>query len=293
MGGLRKKMPLTFIACLIGGLALIGLPFTSGYLSKDSILIQSFEWAEGKGWQYKLIPLGAMITSWLTAFYVARLIAKVFFGEFKMLQFNPSIKMHITDGGWQYRIPLIFLMLCCLFPLFSVNPVLYEKAWLFNGFSLITALDRVNIYHTIVPVTVNALSLFIIYWGYATYIKGKALPFTESGFLFRFSYNEWYIDAFYNKFIVKPVLALGKAAKWTDRNIIDGFIHLLANIGLAVSKIAEWLDRYVIDGILHLLADIVLAIGNFARRFQNGRVQYYLFSMLAVILVVFILKILI
>ena len=50
MGGLRKKMPITFIACVIAGLALIGLPFTSGYLSKDSILIQSFEWAEGKNW---------------------------------------------------------------------------------------------------------------------------------------------------------------------------------------------------------------------------------------------------
>lgn len=48
MGGLRKKMPLTFVATVIGCLALVGLPLTSGYLSKDSILIQSFEWADGK-----------------------------------------------------------------------------------------------------------------------------------------------------------------------------------------------------------------------------------------------------
>jgi NADH-quinone oxidoreductase subunit L len=48
MGGLRKKLPLTFIVALIGGFALIGLPFTSGFLSKDSILIQAFEWSPGR-----------------------------------------------------------------------------------------------------------------------------------------------------------------------------------------------------------------------------------------------------
>lgn len=290
MGGLRKKMPLTFIACIIGGIALVGLPLTSGYLSKDGILIQSFEWSEGKSWIYKLIPIGALVTSWLTAFYVARLIAKVFFGEFKMIQFHPSIKLHINDGGWQYRVPLMFLSLCCLFPLFSFNPVLYERAWIFSGFPIITGLDRVNIYHTIIPVLVNLVAVLVLYWAWSIYIKLKALPLPESGFLFRLSYNEWYIDKLYQKVVVLPVMALSKTTRWADLNIIDGFIHLLANIGLAGAKLAEWCDRYIIDGILQLTGSLVMAIGNFARRFQNGRVQYYLFSMLAVILVIFILK---
>lgn len=293
MGGLRKKMPLTFIACIIGGMALVGLPFTSGYLSKDGILIQSFEWSEGKGWVFKLIPIGALVTSWLTAFYVARLIAKVFFGEFKMLQFHPSIKLHISDGGWQYRVPLIFLTICSLFLLFSLNPILYERAWILTGFPNITGLDRVNIYHTIIPVLVNLVAVLVLYWAWSVYIKLKALPLPESGFLFRLSYNEWYIDKLYQKVIIMPVMALSKTTRWADLNIIDGFIHLLANIGLAGSKVAEWCDRYIIDGILHLAGSLVMAIGNFARRFQNGRVQYYLFSMLAVILVIFILKTLI
>ena len=293
MGGLGKKMPLTFTACIIGGLALIGLPFTSGYLSKDSILIQSFEWAEGRTWLFQLIPIGALVTTWLTAFYVTRLIVKVFFGEFKLMEFNPAIKLHISDGGWQYRLPLLFLGVCCLFPLFSWNPFFYEKACLFGGFPIITALGRVNIYHTIIPLGVNIVGIFIMYWAWAVYIKRKALPLPESGFLYRFSYREWYVDEFYDKFIVKPVLTLSKFTQWFDRNIIDGFIHLLANIGIVSSKIAEWIDRYIIDGILHLLASIVLATGNFARGFQNGKVQYYLFSMLAVILAIFILKTLI
>jgi len=290
MGGLRKKMPLTFIACLIGAIALIGLPLTSGYLSKDGILIQAFEWSEGKSWLFKLVPIGAMLTSWLTAFYVTRLVVKVFFGEFKLAQINPHIKLHINDGGWQYKVSLVFLAICCLFPLFSLNPVLYEHAWLLTGFPKITGLDRVNIYHTIIPVGLNILSLFVIYWAYAVYVMEKALPLPEAGFLFRFSYHEWYIDKFYNTFIIKPVLALSKSARWFDRNIIDGFIHLLQRTGIAFAKVAEWTDRYIVDGILHSIAYTVLGIGNFARSFQGGKVQYYLFSMLAIILAIFLFK---
>ena len=293
MGGLRRKMPLTFIACLIAGLALVGIPFTSGYLSKDGILIQAFEWSEGKNWIFKLIPIGALLTSWLTAFYITRLVVKVFFGEFKLMEFNPHIKLHISDGGWQYRVPLMFLAICCLFPLFSLNPVLYEHAWLLNGFTHITGLDRVNIYHTIIPLGVNLLSFFVIYWAYAAYVRRKALPFPETGLLFKFSYHEWYIDAFYNRFIVAPILSLSKAARWFDRNIIDGFIHLLQRVGIGLSVIARWTDKYIIDGLLYLLANVVLTIGNFARSFQSGKIQYYLFSMLAIILALFILKILI
>lgn len=290
MGGLRKKMPLAFIAAVVGGLALVGFIFTSGYLSKDGILIQSFEWAERKHWLFQLIPIGAIITSLMTAFYVTRLIVKVFFGEFKLAEINPHIKLHVSDGGWQYKLPLVFLSICCLFPFFSINPALYEHAWLLNGFPKITGLDRVNIYHTIVPVGVNILSLFVIYWAYAVYVMQKALPFPEGGWLFRISYREWYIDKIYNKIIIGPVLAICKLARWSDINIIDGFIHLLGRIGVAFSKIADWIDRNIIDGFLRLIASIVLGIGNFARSFQGGRVQYYLFSMLAIILAIFLFK---
>ena len=293
MGGLRKKMPLTFMASVIAGLALVGFIFTSGYLSKDGILIQSFEWAEGKNWLFELIPVGAVVTSLLTAFYITRLIVKVFFGGFKLAEMNPHVKLHISDGGWQYKLPLVLLSVCCLFPLFSLNPVLYEHAWLVDGFSKITGLDRVNIYHTIIPVGINLISIFVIYWAYSVYVKQKALPLRESGWLFEFSYHEWYIDHFYQRGIVTSVMIISRSARWFDLNIIDGFIHLLQRIGIALAKIAAWGDRYIIDGFLHLIASVVLGIGNFARSFQGGKVQYYLFSMLAIILAIFLLKILI
>jgi len=124
MGGLRKKMPLTFITALIGGLALIGLPFTSGYLSKDGILIQAFEWSEGKSFVYMLIPVFALLTTWLTAFYVTRLIVKVFFGDLRLLKTYPSAKLHITDGGWQYSVPLVILAIGSLFPKWELSAII-------------------------------------------------------------------------------------------------------------------------------------------------------------------------
>ncbi|SCW74931.1 NADH-quinone oxidoreductase subunit L [Mucilaginibacter sp. NFR10] len=293
MGGLRKKLPLTFIVAIVGSLALIGIPLTSGYLSKDGILIQAFEWSEGRSAWLKLIPAGALFTSWLTAFYVSRLIVKVFFGEFRLLKHHPEIKIHIGDGGWQYRIPLILLAICSLFPLFSLNPFFYEKAWLFESLKPAEFMARENIYHTIIPIGVNILSVFVMYAAYAIYVKRNTFSFPQTGFFYRLSYNQWYLDKIYKKVIVKPVLGLGKACFWFDRNIIDGLIHLIERLSRKVADLTAWCDKYIVDGFLHLMAALVQSIGNFARKFQNGKVQYYLYSMLLIVLVLFILKILI
>ena len=167
---------------------------------------------------------------------------------------------------------------------------MYERAWLFTGFTLNGGLERENVYHTLVPAAVNILSILVIYGAYAIYIKRRANPFPQEGFLFRLSANEWYFDDIYNKVIVKPLIILSRATFWFDRRVIDGFVNVMARAGIALSKLSSWFDRHIIDGFLNLLVAIVRGIGNFARRFQGGKVQYYLFSMLVVILILFILK---
>ena len=291
MGGLRKKLPFTFITALIGGLALVGLPLTSGYLSKDGILIQAFEWSDGKSGIFKLIPILALLTTWVTAFYVARLIIKVFFGDLRLLKIKPYLLIHINDGGWKYKLPLSMLAIGCFFPLFSFNPLLFEHSWLYNGFNFSSGTLRNEVYHIIVPVVVSVVSLLVIYWAWSVYIKGKPVFFPQSGLLFRLACNEWYFNSIYNNIIVKPILALSSAAFWFDRRIIDGIINYSAALWLVLAKTAAWFDQHIIDGSLNLLASLVQATGNFARRFQGGKVQYYLFSMLVIVLVLFLLKI--
>ncbi|MGZ3757631.1 MAG: NADH-quinone oxidoreductase subunit L [Mucilaginibacter sp.] len=288
MGGLRKKLPFTFIVAIIGSLSLIGLPLTSGFLSKDGIMVQAFDWADGKGFGYQLIPVGAVLTAWLTAFYVGRLMVKVFWGKLRLHKAHQNLHIHISDGGWQYKLPLALLAVASLYPLFSLNPGIYEKAWLLTAFGSTDHLERVNIYHTIIPVGVNILSLFVIYSAYSIYVKREVHPFPQRGFLYKLSYNQWYIDQIYTRFIVHPIVTSTKVISWFDRNLIDGFVNLLPRIALAISKMVAWFDYHIIDGITRLLVYIVESIGNFARKFQNGKIQYYLFSMLVIIVVLFI-----
>ncbi|RWY51148.1 NADH-quinone oxidoreductase subunit 5 family protein [Mucilaginibacter gilvus] len=290
MGGLRKKLPLTFITAVIAGLALVGLPLTSGYLSKDGILIQAFEWADSKNPLLNIIPVMALLTSWLTAFYVARLIFKVFFGELRLLKSFPSLQIHIGDGHWAYKLPLVLLALCCLFPLFSLNPISYETSWLYEPFAPKHWEGHYSIYTLVIPVLVSVVSLMVIYSAYVLYVKRVGPVISETGFLYRISFNEWYIDRFYKRIIVKFVIWLSGALYWVDRKVIDGFVHLLESIGLCIAKATAWCDKYIVDGVLWLAAQPVQYIGNFARRFQGGKVQYYLYSMLLAVIAVFILK---
>jgi len=287
MGGLRKKLPLTFIAALIGGVALVGLPFTSGFLSKDGILVQAFEWSDRKNVLFIIVPIFALLTTLLTAFYVARLIVKVFFGQLKVLQLKPEMKVHISDGGWQYKFPLILLSICCFFPFFSLNPFSQDGSWVYNGF--LGALDETG-FAIVLPAVINIGSLLVIYFAFAIYAIKWSNPFRQQGAFFNLSFNEWYFDDIYQNAIVKPILNTSLVTFWFDRRVIDAFIVLFAKMSVGLSKLAAWTDRNIIDGFLNLLVKAVRAIGNFARMFQGGKVQYYLFSMLAVILAIFILK---
>ncbi|MEO6521179.1 MAG: NADH-quinone oxidoreductase subunit L [Mucilaginibacter sp.] len=294
MGGLRKLMPVTFITCCVAALALIGFPLTSGYLSKDGILIQSFDWAHGKGWAYSIIPIGAMLTSLLTTFYIARLIFKVFLGQSRLKHIDASIEPEAHEGDWRLSLPMVLLALCSLFPLFSFNPFEFNNVWLVKGFTTTSLIDTIHhspfSFHLWVPVIINGVGLLVIYLAYAVYAKQSVHWFKQKGLLFNISFNQWYIDNFYNGVIVKLVLIIGKALYWFDQHILDGFVNTLGKVGIALSKISAWFDRYIIDGLLHLITDIVKQAGNFIRGFQTGKVQNYLFTMLFIILVVYVLK---
>ncbi|MBW4889647.1 NADH-quinone oxidoreductase subunit L [Mucilaginibacter sp. HMF5004] len=289
MGGLGKYMPVTFITCIIASLALIGFPLTSGCLSKDGILVQAFLWADNKGGFYIIIPVMGVLTSLLTIFYISRLLFKVFLGKSRLKAVMPAWHIEAHDGSPLFKIPMIFLALCSLFPLFSTNPFEYEHSWIYRGFAIavhtVSALD----YHTIVLLSINVLVIPIAYFAYSIYVKQK-FSFKTTSLLFKISFNEWYIDRFYHRIIVKDILRIGDLTKWLDKNVLDGTIHLFANTGVAIGKLTVWTDKYIIDGLITMLTLIIKQAGNFVRGFQTGRVQNYLFTMLLVIVVIYVLK---
>ncbi|WP_207422449.1 NADH-quinone oxidoreductase subunit L [Desertivirga brevis] len=289
MGGLRKFMPITFISMLLASLALIGLPFTSGYLSKDAILIQSFEWGEAMGGWAKIVPYTALLASWMTAFYVARLIFKVFFGELRINSlFNQTFSLH--EAPVAMKSVLVVLAIFCLFPLFSLNPLHASHAWIVEGLPYLSSIPAIDTYHIIVPAVVSVAAIILIAVAYKWYGKnGKAPDFSNTG-LFRFSQNQWYLDKLYKTAIVNGVLGLARSSFSFDKTVVDGIVNSSGRIAMILAVIVEWFDRKVVDGLVNGVASLSKTIGNFVRHFQTGRLQHYLLFMILILLTFFVIK---
>ena len=99
MGGLRRRLPGPFWCMVVGSAALAALPLTSGFFSKDAILLASFDYGRGGPWFWSLAALAAF----MTALYTARMIFIVFFGETRS-----KGRLH-DDFGLNMRLPLILL----------------------------------------------------------------------------------------------------------------------------------------------------------------------------------------
>jgi len=289
MGGLRKKMPVTFITMMMASLALIGFPFTSGFLSKDAILIQSFEWSDVQNIWARLIPYSALVTSWLTVFYIARLIFKVFFGKFRLERLL-NIKPEIHEAPNAMKYVLVVLALFCLFPVFSLNPFHYDAAWIIKGFPVVGSMPKVENYHTIIPLAVNVGAVALMFIAYNWFAKRQNAPDFSRKSIFTFVEKQWFFNDIYHRLIIPGTISFSTYIYGFDSIVIDGFVNLFGKITVFLSKVADWADRYIIDGLVNSLASISKTIGNFTRHFQTGRLQHYLLSMVLVVLAAFIIK---
>ncbi len=125
MGGLRKTMPLTYITFLFVTLALSGVPFTSGFLSKDSILAGTLAFAHLTG--HWLIPIAGFASAGMTAFYMFRLTIVSFHGKPKN-----DIAAHTKENNYAILIPLILLSALSVWFLYSPNPFDAHAGWYYD-----------------------------------------------------------------------------------------------------------------------------------------------------------------
>jgi len=132
MGGLRKKMPVTFWTYFVGTMALAGIPFFSGFLSKDAIIVGGWGWADemsGNGSNiYYLVPVVGFLTAAMTAFYMGRQMFMTFFGDFRLEKLSEDAKgafEHVHDATFWMKPALVCLALFTIAPVFvpSLNPV--------------------------------------------------------------------------------------------------------------------------------------------------------------------------
>ncbi|TAE52040.1 MAG: NADH-quinone oxidoreductase subunit M [Bacteroidetes bacterium] len=272
MGGLRKKMPFTFALYLIPMLALSGVPFTSGFLSKESVLLGIWQAAETQGGIYGIILILAFVTAGITALYMARHAYLIFGGKTDKWE-NSSLH----DPGLLMQVPLAILALGSLWLLFSLNPIEGEGSWiLFKVPEYEPLTSHAPVAWVSLPLVFGGLLL-----GYLRYGRGRA-GVTVPHWIRRLSEEQLYISTGYERLVALPGLALSRALAWWDTYIVDGLVN---GIGQGVTQVlaplAVFTDRRGIDGLVNGIAGLFAWGGRRIRRVQSGHIQRYLLWALA------------
>ncbi len=239
MGGLRKFIPITAITFLIGTLAIAGVPFLSGFFSKDEILASLYDGG------YMIHWIVALITVVLTALYMIRLYVLTFEGESRITE---AVKKHIHESPATMTIPLIVLAVLSIFggyigvPEFMGEVVGVHDSNLFEKFiSTSILLDGTrHIGHhlfshwTLVIFSIVAALLGILIALYLYLIKpSSADKIAENEVvkpLYEGSLNKWYVDELYDYIIVKPFTYIAEQASRFDQKFIDGAVNGVASI---------------------------------------------------------------
>jgi NADH-quinone oxidoreductase subunit L len=242
MGGLRKHMPTTYRVFVIATLSITGIPFLSGFFSKDEILWRAFLGGDLGKFLWFLGTLAAL----LTAFYSWRLIYLTFHGEYRG---GEGQEDHIHESPKVITVPLMFLAFGAIFAGYVGIPPLFVEHGDKIGEFLAPVLGHPEGHGTHAQeFFVMGASIFVALAGwfvaYTMYLKKTDLP-QKIGSMFQpihtLLFNKYYIDELYSKTIIQPVLK-------------------------ASDKIVLAFDTYVIEGIVNGLPNL---IGSFSKRFRE------------------------
>ena len=245
MGGLRKKLPVSFASFLIGSLALTAFPFTSGYFSKDEILLAALE-MDGPG---TILWVGGVLGAFLTGIYTFRLFFIVFFGE---------NKGHVPEnevGGIHMNGPLFLLMILSLVGGFIAIPVdsVFSHGEVHEEHHVSTLIHGFMI---AVPLIGIVISYLFFYAKTFSIEKLMSIPISQT--LHRFWFSGWGMDWLYDRLIVFPFLWLSKINK---ADLIDSFYAFIVKFARASNAmIVRTQTGYIRWYALSIAAGLVVLI---------------------------------
>ncbi|BCR06908.1 NADH-quinone oxidoreductase subunit L [Desulfuromonas versatilis] len=277
MGGLRKKMPVTWATFGISCLAIAGMPFFSGFFSKDEILWWTFASTRGS----MLVWIIGSIAACMTAFYMFRCLYMTFHGEQKT---HAKAKDHVHESPWVITLPLVVLAALAtvgglvgiphaidvlhvgnrlegfLAPVFHQTQQVYEISA--HGTA---AVER---WLMVLSVVIGLVGI-----GLATvmYMKKPELPakfVSKFSGLHRIVFNKWYIDELYDALFVNPCKRLGTFLwKGFDVMVVDGAVNGVAGLVNLWSKGL----RHVQSGLVHnyalsMVVGVILIVGFYVFR---------------------------
>jgi len=272
MGGLRKALPITFLTMLIGCLAISGIPPFAGFFSKDEILSHVYEHS-------KVMWAIGVFTSFLTAFYMFRLLFLTFFGEFRGTE---EQRHHLHESPASMTLPLIVLAVLSAVGGFMGAPMFVGKHFLADYLApiftyskqILPAAFTTEPEHSTelmlmgISVLVAVIGIVLAYVQYVARAQRPAEDDAQRSAPENLVYHKYYIDELYDTIIVKPVMALSTGLyKFVENGIIDPIVNGVGRVTLAGGRALRNVQTGSVETYLILMViGIVLILGlNFGR----------------------------
>ena len=269
MGGLWKRLPLTFWPFLAGGACLAGLPLTGGFFSKDSIL--AAVWLKGGSLYGGLYVLG-LVTALLTSIYTFRMIYMVFGGD--------DASRKLCDSAHACKVPrlmewaLIPLALLGLFGGLINLPSYLGAGWLGGFFSALPGGKEAEASHSL-ELTLQAVAgalalagLAIAHFRYGNARRQERITAAEGEApgVVTFFLNGWRFDDLYRFLFIRPYEAIsGFLWRQVDEGLIDGSLDRLASfLGRSGEGLGSWTSGKVTVYIVSFAAGAALLMAYMA-----------------------------
>lgn len=250
MGGKRKQLPVAFASFLIGSLALAAFPGTSGFFSKDEILLAALE-MEGPG---LILWIGGVIGAFFTGIYSFRLVFVVFFGESKAHHEDKEV------AGFSMAGPLILLMILSVFGGLITIPVqeVFNHGDVHEEHHVSAFMHGIMIAVPLLGIGVS----YLFYMSRALSIENLMASSTAKS-LHKFWFSGWGMDRLYQILFVNPFLFLARVNR---ADLVDRFYELLVQLTrIAHSMIAQtqtgqlrWYALSIAAGLIVILSMGVL-----------------------------------
>ena len=243
MGGLRRKLPVTFAVTTVGVLAIAGIFPFAGFFSKDAILYAAFN----QGIYGKILYTVGIFTALLTAFYMARLWYMAFLGE------SRSPQGHVHESPWSMRGPLIVLALLSI----CGGWIGIERFGAFLAPSVgvrvmqVGGNPHIELYLSIFAVLVALEGCLIADKYYRRKPERPARLAENHPFAYRLLASKYFVDEFYGAAVVKPLLGFSKV-----------FLEWVVDVG-------------ILGGAAWLLGGTATLAGAILQRWQSGNLRSY------------------
>ncbi len=255
MGGVRKKLPYTYVFMLIGTLALTGFPFLSGFYSKDAII--EFAYLRNSSLGNYAATIG-IFTAFLTSIYSWRLFFKTFHGPYN----NSKVPINEThESPFVMLGPLLFLAVGAIFSGYFFKEIFighHSNAFWQSSVFFLNEMkhDPIPLWFLILTPMLVVISIPISYYYFISNTKILEEFKNTNSPLYKFLLNKWYIDELYELLFVSPAKKIGSFF-WKKGDL--GFI-----------------DRFGPDGI----SKLIKKLSDKAGIFQTGFIYDYAFVML-------------